>query len=555
MSATDGDGDRRPVRTADVCIVGAGVAGGLVAHVLADRGYDVVVLEAGERFDPENRLAQMEDSIRPTGPGNNVWGMGGERDAYTSSGGFDYPLNETRVKGVGGTTLHWLGISPRLHEKDFEMRSRYGLAEDWPLSYRDLQPFYAEAEAQLGVAGGEDNPFAPPRETAFPMEAFPKSHSDELFAEACERLGITTHTVPQARNSEVYDGRSQCVGYSTCVPVCPSGAKYSGDVHIRKAEAAGARVIDRAPVQRLEHDEAGERVTAAVYATPDGTEHRQTATHFVLACGAIETPRLLLLSESERYPDGLANSSGAVGRYFMEHPGIEASGLVETPPNPNPIGFHTTESHQFYDREEAFPASLKLEFRNANPPSPVDAALRGGDTGTRGDLSDVLTGDAWGDELVDRLERPAGRTRLAVLATAEQLPLWENTVSLNPQVTDDHGNPVPDVSYTVGERARRTLEDAADLLRDIMDELGATDIRVESPEDPRHASHHMGTTRMGEDPATSVVDSRLRTHDLSNLTISSASVFVTAGAMNPTLTIAALSLKAAEHIAEDLSMG
>jgi len=545
--------DERSSTTADVCIVGAGIAGGLVANELAGRGYDVVILEAGERFSRENRLSRMEDALRPSGPGNNVWGMGGSRDAYTSSGGFDYPLNETRVKGVGGSTLHWLGITPRLHEKDFEMNSRYGLAEDWPIGYETLRPYYAESERQLGVAGSRDNPFGPPRETDFPMDAFPRSHSDTLFERACEELDIETHTVPQARNSEVYDGRSQCVGFSTCIPVCPSGAKYSGDVHIRKAEANGARVIDRAPVQRLEHDDAGESVTAAIYATPDGQRARVTARQFVIAAGTVETARLLLLSASDRYPNGLANSSGVVGHYFMEHPGIEASGLVDEPPNANPIGFHTTETHQFYDHETAFPGSLKLEFRNANPTSLPDMALRGGDSSLREDVLDVATGDAWGDELVGLLqEAMEGRTRLAVLASAEQLPLWENTVSLDHSKTDDFGNPVPDVSFSVGERARRTLEHAEEILRDIMDELGATDVTVDSIHDPRHASHHMGTTRMGTDPDASVVDSRLRTHDLSNLTTASGSVFVTAGAMNPTLTIAALSLKAAEHIAADL---
>jgi choline dehydrogenase-like flavoprotein len=545
--------DRRTPTKTDVCIVGAGVAGGLVASELAGRGYDVVILEAGERFSRANRRSRMEDALRPSDPGNNVWGMGGGRDAYTSSGEFDYPLNETRVKGVGGTTLHWLGITPRLHEKDFEMNTRYGLADDWPIGYETLRPYYVEAERQLGVAGARDNPFAPPRETDFPMDAFPQSHSDSLFERACEELDIETHTVPQARNSEVYDGRSPCVGYSTCIPVCPSGAKYSGDVHIRKAEANGARVIDQAPVQRLEHDDAGESITAAVYTTATGERSRMTARHFVIAAGAVETARLLLLSESERYPNGLANSSGAVGRYFMEHPGIEASGLVDEPPNPNPIGFHTTETHQFYDHETAFPGSLKLEFKNANPHSLPDMALRGGDGSLREDVLDVATGDAWGDELVGILQE-AGKekTRLAVLASAEQLPLWENTVSLDHSKTDDLGNPVPDVSFGVGERARRTLEYAEGILRDIMSELGATEVSVDSAHDPRHASHHMGTTRMGTDPDASVVDRRLRTHDLSNLTIASGSVFVTAGAMNPTLTIAALSLKAAEHIAADL---
>ena len=545
--------DRTPSSYADVCIVGGGVAGGLVAYRLAQRGYDVVLLEAGERFDPANRQYQMEQYLRPDGTGNNVWGMGGERDRYTSSGDFDYPLNGTRVKAIGGTTLHWLGITPRLHEKDFEMDSKYGLADDWPIGYDTIRPYYAGAEKELGVAGGQDNPFEPPRETDFPMDAFPPSRSDEMFASACENIGITTHSVPQARNSEGYDGRSQCLGFSTCSPVCPSGAKYSGDVHIRKAEAEGARVIDQAPVQRLEHDATGESVTGAIYRTPDGKQHRQTARHFVVAAGAVETARLLLLSASDQYPDGLANSSGAVGRYFMEHLGIKATAVVDEPPNPNPIGYHTLESHQFYDQDEAFPGSIKLEFDNANPVPLPELALRGGDSRTRHDLLDIATGDLWGDELVNQIQsRTEEGTRISITAWTEQLPHRENVVRLNRSQTDEFGNPVPDISISVGERARRTLEHADGILKKILRELDAMNISIASPENPRHAAHHMGTTRMGDDPSQSVVNPRLRTHDLHNLTIASGGAFVTAGAMNPTLTIAALSLKAADHLTEDL---
>jgi len=545
--------DRRPSGDADVCIVGGGVAGGLVAQRLAARDYDVVLLEAGKRFDREARHRQMEDVLRPDVDGTDVWEMGGERDRYTSSGAFDYPLNRTRVKGVGGTTLHWLGITPRLHPKDFEMQSRYGLARDWPFGYETLRPYYAEAERELGVAGGTDNPFAPPRETDYPMPAFPQSHSDSVFQAACDSLDITTHSVPQARNSEVYDGRSQCLGYSTCIPVCPSGAKYSGDVHVRKAEQAGARVIDRARVQWLAHDEAGERVTEAVYRVPGGERYRQAADQFVLAAGAVETARLLLLSRSGQYPDGLANSSGAVGRYFTDHPSIEATGLVDEPPNPNPIRFHSSESHQFYDHEDPVPGSLKLEFKNADPASLPDLAVRGGDSRTRDDVLDVVAGDAWGDELVEQIEsHVGGKTRFTIRATAEPLPRRDNTVSLDHDKTDDAGTPVPDVDFSFGEHSRETLAFADGVLRDIMDELGATDVSVDSLDEARHASHHMGTTRMGEDPETSVVDARLRTHDLDNLTIASSSVFPTVGAMNPTLTIAALCLKATDHLLADL---
>ncbi|SFG72986.1 Choline dehydrogenase [Halopelagius inordinatus] len=549
--ATDGQ-DRTPSENPDVCVVGSGPAGALVAYSLASRGHDVVILEAGPRFERSDRLQQMEETIRPEGSIEDVWDVGGERDRYTSSGETFYGLNKTRVKGVGGTTLHWLGIVPRLHEKDFEMNTRYGLASDWPIGYDDLRPYYARAERELGVAGSEDNPFEPPRDEPFPMEAFPPSYSDSLFAEACDELGITMHSIPQARNSEAYDGRSGCVGYSTCIPVCPSGAKYSADVHVRKAESEGARVIDRVPVQRLEHDDTGEHVEAAVYATPDGTRRRQTADRFVLACGAVEIPRLLLLSKSDAYPDGLANSSGAVGRYFMDQPIVSIGGVLDQPTNQNPIGYHTSETHQFYDHDDPSPGSIKFVFENVNPMTAATRALRGGDESTRGDLTDLFTGDSWGDEALEEMRDDVPNQRVGLFANPELLPREKNRVVLDESRTDQFGNPAPNVSWNIGSHARETMEHAREIQHRVMDEMDAEITHESDLSSPRPASHKMGTTRMGDDPAESVVRPTLRTHDLRNLYIASGSVFVTGGAMNPTLTIAALALKAADHIDESL---
>ena len=551
-SATQ-DIDRSPSERVDVCIVGAGVAGALVAYSLARSGYEVILLETGGRFDRGDRLQRMERDIRPSHDGTSVWEMGGKWDRYTSSGEEFYPLNGTRVKGVGGTTLHWLGMAGRLHEKDFEMQSQYGLASDWPISYADLQPHYATAEEELGVAGREgDNPFAPSRENAYPMEAFPFSYSDTMFMDVCERLGIATHSAPQARNTEQYDGRSPCLGYSTCIKVCPSGAKYSGDVHVEKAEQEGVRVIDRASVQSLEHDADGSRIEAAVYATPNGETYRQLARQFVVACGAVETARLLLLSKSETYPDGLTNSSGVVSRYFMEHPSVEIDGKIDQQTNQNPIGFYTMESQQFYDHEAPRPGSFTLVFENRGATVPMDMALSGGDSGVFEDLSDVAAGDRWGGALFDAMQEDYSQREVGLEAAVEQLPRKENTVTLDRTKTDDHGNPVPEVSWNLGAHERKTMERSLNVQREVLTEMDAEITSVRGPDNPGHAGHHMGTTRMSNDPGKGVVDSRLQTHDVGNLTIASGSVFVTGGAVPPTLTIAALSLKAAEHIDDSL---
>jgi choline dehydrogenase-like flavoprotein len=527
-------------------VVGAGPAGALLAGRLAEQGHDVVVLEAGERFDPEDRTERLERSIRPAHAPTSVWEMGGERDRYASTGERLYPLNRARVKGVGGTTLHWQGMVMRLHEADFETRSRYGVASDWPIDYEDLQPYYARAETELGVAGASDNPFAPPRESPHPMPAFPPSYSDSLFAEACERLGVTVHSVPNARNSEPRDGESQCVGYGTCKPVCPSGAKYDATRTIEEAEAAGVRVLDRVPVQRLEHDRSGRTVEAAVYATPDGETHRQRARQFVLACGGVETPRLLLLSASASYPDGLANSSGLVGRYFMDHLFAGTGGVLDERTRQNHVGFITSETHQFYDdptegTEAGVPSAdadragftpLKLEFLNYAGPSPVEVAL---------------DGEEWGDDLLGSLREAYGNS-IAMGGLVGQRPRAENYVGLDRSTTDDHGNPVPEIHWSVDDATKRSLRRANEIQETILSELGAEITWQVGPEETGPAFHHMGTTRMGDDPDESVVTPRLRTHDLDNLWIAGSSVFVTGGAMNPTLTIAALSLRAAEHL-------
>jgi len=526
--------DRAPIPAADVCVVGAGPAGALVADRLAgDR--EVVILDAGPRFDPGDRLARQERALRPSYGLPDVWDVGGARDAHENTGDWFYPLNHSRVKGIGGSTLSWQGMVMRFHEDDFNSRSERGAGVDWPIEYADLRPYYAEAERELGVAGASDNPYAPPREEPYPMSPFEPSYSDSLFAEACEELGIDMHSVPNARNSEPYEGRSACVGYGTCQPVCPSGAKYDATVHVERAEEAGATVIDRAPVQRLDHDD--DRVTAAVYATPDGETHRQEADAFVVACGGVETPRLLLLSASDRYPDGLANSSGHVGEFFMEHLFAGAGGTLDEPTRQGHVGYYTSACDQFYDEADETQAPFKLEFFNYAGPSPVRSALAGND---------------WGDDLLDRLRDGYGN-HVAVGGLVEQLPDADSRITLADDRTDDHGNPVPEINWTVDDRALATIERANEVQVEILEALGADVEWVAGPDATGPAYHHMGTTRMSDDPDAGVVDADCRTHDLDNCWVASSAVFPTGGGMNPTLTIAALALRVGDDVAGWLS--
>jgi choline dehydrogenase-like flavoprotein len=548
MSATPTDDgvDRTPVDDADVCVVGAGPAGAHVAHRLAVEGHDVVILEAGEYFDMESRVDRMKRQIHPDRGADEIWDMGGDRDAYTSSGEQEIPLNRRRVKGVGGTSLHWGSVSPRLREKDFEMRTRHGVGVDWPISYSDLQPYYAEAEQEVGVTGPNDAPHQPPREEEYPMDGFDPSYTDQLFAEAGDAIDVDVQTLPMAINTGAYD-RNECQGYGTCEHVCPSGAKYTAEIHVELAVEHGATVIDQVPVQRLEHGPDGETVTDAVYVAPDGTEHRQTADVFVAAAGAYETPRLLLLSDSDQYPDGLANSSGTVGRYFMDHPTGGVTGvLVDQETHQGAYGPVVSSGiYQFYEGEELSErGAVNIMLINVAGPSPATLAMQQ---------------EAVGDDLLNAVDAQYGNT-IGLIMNVEMLPRADNRITLDESTTDDNGNPVPDISLSAGEYALNAAEQGLQVGRDLLEEMGANvlfdDSNLTMPNDQQPPAlkggyHPLGGTRMGTDPSESVVDENLKTHDLDNLYIAGGGVFPTAGAANPTLTIMALSRRCGEYIHEN----
>ncbi|TQQ83592.1 GMC family oxidoreductase [Halonotius terrestris] len=537
--------DRTPVDSPDVCVVGAGPAGALLSHSLANRGHDVVILEAGPRFDKESRVDRMKRQIHPDRGVDEIWDMGGERDEYTNSSERPMPLNKRRVKGVGGTSLHWASVVPRFRERDFEMQNRHGVGKDWPISYADLQPYYAEAEQEIGVAGPDEAPHQPPREQGYPMDPLPTSYADKLFTKAADALGYDVQPMPMAINTGAYD-RDECQGYGTCEHVCPSGGKYSADIHVEKAEAEGAKVLTEVPVQRFEHGPDGEEITAAVYATPDGETRRQEADVFVAAAGAYETPRLLLLSASDQYPNGLANSSGTVGKYVMDHGGALVIGFLPDQETHSAEYGPVISSgiQQFYDDDEDPIGGINMMLLN-QAESPLAQM--------------AMESNALGDDLLAELKRQYGGT-IGASTSAEMLPREDNTITLDESKTDNHGNPVLDIDITPGQYVRDASAKAADVTTELVEEMGGRIAFEQGSHTPnadyiepeQYGYHPMGGTRMGEDPSESVVDPTLKTHDLDNLYISGGGVFVTGGAANPTLTIMALSLKAADHIHEEL---
>jgi choline dehydrogenase-like flavoprotein len=498
-----------------------------MALELARRGVRVTVLESGPRHDPEQRGEYARRYLR----GENPWRTPlPELDRHTLGGTTAYFLEGRRARGVGGSTLHWEGYALRLHADDLRLRSLYGIADDWPISYQELEPYYGRAEQALGVAGAADDPWASPRSTPFPLPAFPLSYSDGLFARACRPLGIMLHSLPQARNSVAYGGRSQCRACSTC-QVCPTGAKASVDLaQVPEAEATGnARILADATVLRLETDRSGE-VSAAVYARPDKVEERVTARIFVVAAGAVETARLLLLSAAPDFPDGLANRSGLVGRFFMSHPSVDVTGRAREKVYPYRIGFSTAMTRQFaVEGDRATRSAFFLEFLNSAGPKPDRIAA---------------TSRLWGDALRQHVREEFGRW-LGIRIFCEQLPDPANSVSLDARVRDYFGNPAPHLRYNVGSYEQRALDQATTVAGRILTTLGLSDIRSGNL---NFAAHQIGTHRMGTDARTSVVDPDLRTHDVPNLYLVGSGCFVTASPSPPTLTIAALAIRAAEHI-------
>lgn len=525
---------------ADVAIVGSGVAGAIVAARLAAAGTKVLLVEAGPRVDRAEAaglLLRARDHAAPHVVYPDVAHAPrprfGAPDAYFVHQGPDvYPgIFERRV---GGTTWHWLGTAIRLLPRDFRMRSRFGVGVDWPLTYDDLEPWYVEAERELGVAG--DPTVGPPRSAPYPMPPIPLSYADQRVAAAGATLGLRIAATSQARNSVAYGGRPPCAGSGSCVPICPIGAKYDGGVHVAQAERAGAQVLDNAVVTTVEADPRG--VTGLRGLRPDGSAFRVTAKRYVLACNGIETPRLLLASASDVWPAGVANRSDQVGRNFMDHVLTAQLGLARDPifvPR-GPLSTAGSEDPRDPDsRGER--AGFRVESFNTGwigaggAPTQVAAEL--------------IRKGLRGPEL-DAAIRAHVSAQVRLAAMVEQLPDPQNRITAVTDQRDALGQPRVGLRWSIGAYTRAGLDAARPLLTSLMDAVG---VSTQQTEPGLAAGHHpSGTCRMGADPRLSVVDADLRAHDLPNLHIVGSATFPTIGTANPTLTIAALALRLAAHL-------
>jgi choline dehydrogenase-like flavoprotein len=542
----------------DAVVIGAGAGGGFAAMALAEGGMRVLLLDRGKRFDPARDFPMIHDDWELRGSAFAEGDGGHEPSLLIEIGpriaptdqdlcsrwlGYDKPtgcgrrspVRYLRVFGLGGSTLHYAGEAHRFADYAFRPQTLYGHGDaDWPIGYTDLEPYYQRAEAILGVAGESGNPFKSPR-GAFPTPAHPLSSASQYVAQGAAKLGWTVRPNSLAIPSRPHEGRPACQGSGGCTLGCPIGAKSSTDLTaIARGERAGRlTVLPDSRVVQLETASDG-KIVGAVYAK-NGVRQVARGRVYVLAGGAIETPRLLLASAGGKHQYGIGNASGQVGCYLME---TLSAGLTVR-----------------------FDADLR-SYRGQVMNSRVwDLAPPPGDGSRAGFVLGVSITDAWhgpssyarslpgmGLAHKNRMRERFGRVA-TLLGIGDHEPRAENRLVLDNR-TDPDGVPLASLRLDYSKQDRETLRTILRKLEAWADACGAVE-RLGSYSSYSHPviTHSGGTCRMGDDPATSVVDKNGRCHEAENLYITDASVLVSQGAGDsPSLTIQALALRTADNI-------
>lgn len=503
-----------------VVIVGSGAGGGTLGNELAQKGIKVVILEAGPRIEFNEFINDEWASFAQLG-----WG-----DPRTASGTWqvarDFPdLPAWIVKAVGGSTTHWAGASLRFNEHEFKVKSTYGNLPganllDWPITLAEMEPWYAKAENKMGVT----------RTNGIP--GLPGNNNYRVLEAGAKKRGYTTvHTGNMAINSEPRDSRPSCQQIGFCFQGCKTTAKWSTlYTEIPKGEATGnLEIRPNSMAIKIEHDASG-KVTGVVYADEKGATQRQKARIVAIAGNSIESPRLLLNSASSMFPDGLANSSGQVGRNYMRH----TSGSV----------FATFEKSVHMFRGTTMAGIIRDESRN----DPTRGFVGGYEMETVSlglpFMAAFLKPGAWGRSFTSAME---GYPRMAGMwIVGEDMPQETNRITLHAKIKDKYGLPIADVHYDdhpndIAMRNHGYKQGSA-----IYEAVGATAIH---PAPPYPSTHNLGTNRMSERPRDGVVNKFGQTHDIKNLFVSDGSQFTSSAACNPTLTIVSLAMRQADHIA------
>jgi choline dehydrogenase-like flavoprotein len=523
----------------DVLIIGAGASGAAMAWSLADTKMRILCLEQGDWTKPTDFPANGRDWEARRYTDFDISPNRRARDT-------DYPIDDdnsvmkvANFNGVGGGTIFWTAHFPRLHPSDFRVRSLDGVADDWPISYWDLEPYFDQNDRITGVAGLAGDPGVPPRHP--PMPPVPLGRSGMRYGQAMNRLGWHWWPSDIAIATTDYEGRAKCINLGHCTPGCAQGAKASTDItYWPQAIRAGVELRTRCRVREITTNAEG-MATGVIYYDAEGQENFQPAEVVILACNGIGTPRLLLNSASSRHPAGLANSSGLVGKNLMLHPWPQVRGYVEDEMDGDRGSMTSLWSKQFYetDPNRGFVRGYTMQF--ARGVGLVSEAVQSSSVGHL----------PWGREH-HRVYREVVNRRLMVNLACEDLPEEHNRVSIDPVLKDSSGIPAPRIDYTISENTARMMAHGIARATEILEAAGAKNIYT-SRTALNSPGHLLGTCRMGNDPDRSVVNAWGRSHDVKNLFIVDGSIWVTSGGVNPTSTIQALALYIADQMKQRLA--
>lgn len=529
----------------DVLIIGAGASGAAIAWSLLETRMRILCLEQGDHLQDKDFPSRWDDYELSRYGAFSC-------DPNVRKLAQDYPINAqdscitpVNWNGVGGSTINFLGHWPRMKPSDFRTRTLDSVAEDWPVDYATLEPFYDLNDENTGVSGLGGNPGYP--DYTPPLPPIPIGRLGQTLAKGFNELGWHWWPSDVAILSQDRDGRQKCVNAGTCDLGCAAGAKGGTNfTYWPTLENAGIELRTRARVREILIDEETGFATGVLYHDADGQLHEQKAELVIVACNGVGTPRLLLNSTSRLFPDGLANRSGLVGKNLMFHPLTGVAGVFDDPMlgHEGPMACSIL-SQEFYETDPSRDFVRGYGLHSGRSTTPMTFALGGYG------IDNPIPWGAEHREIMDNIyPYLAGLT-----VVTEDLPEETNCVTLDPDLTDSDGIPAPKINYRLGENTRRMLRHGEERAAELLLAAGAKRVLAKGDDKVwwRAGWHQMGTCRMGDDPEKSVVNGWGRSHDVKNLFIVDGSIFVTSGAVNPTSTIQALALYIGDRIKTNIA--